>query len=467
MKRRLRKISAMLLMALLLTLLLLPGTALADSISDMEDQIAEEERKKQEAEQLAAYLESLYSGAQNDLAAANAELEALIDEMVELDRQTTDAEEELANYVQLKEQTEADIEEQKNSMVRRIQYMYEQQSGSVWTILAEADSLGDVMNSADYITSIAEYDHRMLQEYKASLEKVDTCVEEAEARRESLTQLSTEADAKKQSFVEKTEAAAGRMNEYKQQMNAAGEAAAEYAASIAENASQLNQMKEAAEKAAAEAEARRLEAERIRQAEEEERRLRAEEEERIRKAAEEEKRRLEEEAEARRKAAEEERARQAAEEEQRRAAEGLPTPSDRRGVGSINIDPNAKTPLGCTNLELLAAIIDCEAGGQPYEGKVAVGNVIYNRILSPQFQMTIYDVIYGPGQFTPVTNGTLDIMLAKGARESCVQAARDCLNGVRTIPEEYLFFCSLNSWYSKPKKYIEYFQLGSHMFYYN
>ena len=141
--------------------------------------------------------------------------------------------------------------------------------------------------------------------------------------------------------------------------------------------------------------------------------------------------------------------------------------SDKRGVGSIDIDPTLYNPSGYTNLELLAAIIDLEGGGQPYEGRIAIGNVILNRILDPRFQMTLYDVIYGPGQFTPVSNGTLAMMLANGPRATSTEAARDVLNGVRTIDTKWLYFCSLKSWATKPRNYKEYMQLGTHIFYYN
>ena len=58
--------------------------------------------------------------------------------------------------------------------------------------------------------------------------------------------------------------------------------------------------------------------------------------------------------------------------------------------------------------ELLAALIFCEAGNQPYEGQVAVGAVVMNRVNSGQFPDTITDVIYQSGQFTPAMTGWLD-----------------------------------------------------------
>lgn len=90
---------------------------------------------------------------------------------------------------------------------------------------------------------------------------------------------------------------------------------------------------------------------------------------------------------------------------------------------------------------LLAVIIFCEAGNQSYEGKIAVGNVVLNRVVSPRFkQNTIEDVIRAPGQFQPVGMGWYDRELRKGTvNESCLQAARDALNGVNIVGD-CLFF---------------------------
>ena len=65
-------------------------------------------------------------------------------------------------------------------------------------------------------------------------------------------------------------------------------------------------------------------------------------------------------------------------------------------------------------VKLLAALIQCEAGGECYEGQVAVGAVVMNRVADPRFPETIAEVIYQPGQFTPVKHGKVDRVLASG-----------------------------------------------------
>ncbi len=83
--------------------------------------------------------------------------------------------------------------------------------------------------------------------------------------------------------------------------------------------------------------------------------------------------------------------------------------------------------------DLLAAIIQCEAGGEPYAGKIAVGAVIMNRVCSGAFPDTIVGVVYQPGQFQPVASGRLAIRLAEGANEECYRAADEVMAGANNI----------------------------------
>jgi len=84
-------------------------------------------------------------------------------------------------------------------------------------------------------------------------------------------------------------------------------------------------------------------------------------------------------------------------------------------------------------LALLAAIIQCEAGGESYTGKVAVGAVVMNRVRSGSFPSTITDVIYQGGQFSPVASGGFSSVLSSGARSDCYEAAQAALNGENPV----------------------------------
>lgn len=92
-----------------------------------------------------------------------------------------------------------------------------------------------------------------------------------------------------------------------------------------------------------------------------------------------------------------------------------------------------------SDLDLLAALIQAEAENQPYEGKLAVGSVVINRINSSYFPNNMMGVLYQPYQFTPVTvNNRFAIILAKGANSECYQAAQEVLNG--RIVGTWLYF---------------------------
>jgi len=77
--------------------------------------------------------------------------------------------------------------------------------------------------------------------------------------------------------------------------------------------------------------------------------------------------------------------------------------------------------------QLLARAINGEARGEPYEGQVAVGAVILNRVKDPRFPNTIAGVIYQPGAFTAVSDGQINVPIDPNS--TVVKAARDALNG--------------------------------------
>ena len=114
----------------------------------------------------------------------------------------------------------------------------------------------------------------------------------------------------------------------------------------------------------------------------------------------------------------------------------------------------ASVSASASEQELLAALIFCEAGNQPYDGQVAVGAVVMNRVRSGSFPDTITDVIYQSGQFTPAMTGWLDSVLASGGyTDSAMQAAADALAGSNPIGD-CLYFSTGGGGY----------QLGDHYF---
>ena len=83
--------------------------------------------------------------------------------------------------------------------------------------------------------------------------------------------------------------------------------------------------------------------------------------------------------------------------------------------------------------DLLACLIYCEAGNQPYTGQVAVGAVVINRVRSAAYPNTVSGVIYQKGQFTPAGSGRLATRLAMGATSACYQAADEAMSGATPV----------------------------------
>lgn len=83
---------------------------------------------------------------------------------------------------------------------------------------------------------------------------------------------------------------------------------------------------------------------------------------------------------------------------------------------------------------LLASLIHCEAGSESYEGQLAVGAVVMNRVRSSAYPNSIHGVIYASGQFTPALNGKVNARLESGKiSESCIKAAQEAISGVSNV----------------------------------
>jgi len=107
---------------------------------------------------------------------------------------------------------------------------------------------------------------------------------------------------------------------------------------------------------------------------------------------------------------------------------------------------------------LLANLIYCEAGGEPYDGKVAVGAVVINRVLSSVYPDTVVGVIYQKSQFSPVGSGRLELALANNrANADCYRAAEEAMSGVTNVGNCVYF--------RTPIEGLSGINIGGHVFY--
>lgn len=293
-----------------------------------------------------------------DLKSLNEQLTEISENLEELERQIDQKEIE----IEITQEELASAKEterwQYECMVKRIQYMYEVGQMDYLTVLFSMDSFGDMLNYANYMSAISEYDSNMLADYEATRQYI----EEEEGR---LQQEMLELADLRQAAEEEKSRIAGLVSQT--------------SASIAQYGDQID---------AAEAEVR---------------------------AKEEELKKKDQDIEALRKKIEEEKALSLA------AANAA-----WRDISEVSFADGDRA--------LLAAIIYCEAGGEPYEGKLAVGAVVINRVLSSRYPDTVVGVIYQKSQFSPVASGRLELALTTGkATAACYQAADEAMSGVTNV----------------------------------
>lgn len=133
-------------------------------------------------------------------------------------------------------------------------------------------------------------------------------------------------------------------------------------------------------------------------------------------------------------------------------------------TGTLRMQRSGSLPTSPTypeeDLYWLSRAIYAEAGNQPMAGRIAVGTVILNRVAHESFPDTVREVIFAPGQFSPVENGTI----YRTPDEESVIAAKLCLDGVREA-EDCLYFnvTSIVSWADQSRTYV--CTIGDHNFY--
>lgn len=113
-------------------------------------------------------------------------------------------------------------------------------------------------------------------------------------------------------------------------------------------------------------------------------------------------------------------AKKAEEEAARKAAQVAPSETVQNEAVAVSVD----------DVTLLAALIQCEAGNECYEGQLAVGAVVMNRVRSGRYPGSVEAVIYQSGQFPPAGKGKVANVIARGPKASCIQAAQEAINGM-------------------------------------
>ncbi len=208
--------------------------ATKEELADAKNKMTALEQEKKKTEAVLQNLEALKSDAAAYMRQLDIQLESLSDELSQLEADITAKEERIA-------ETKAELEEAKRveknqyeSMKLRIKYMYEKGDSSYLDLLMESGSLSELLNRAEYITKISEYDRRQLDAYADTKERIEAAEaaleaehaallamqEQTEAKHAAVEQLLTAKQKELFEYESRIEAAEGQLSEYQKDIEA-------------------------------------------------------------------------------------------------------------------------------------------------------------------------------------------------------------------------------------------------------
>ena len=403
-----------------------------DAIDEAEDEKEQLENELNEQKENKGQLEGEKATAEQKLDNLKAQYKSISSDLAALDKKKTEKEEEIRIKTEELEEAIEIQERQYENLKLRIQYMYEKPEDSLFGLFLQDFSIIEILNRVDNTVKIQEYDRQKLEEYTATAEALDLQKQELEAAKKELEGLIDETKVQQAKVSKLQKETSTTISNYLNEIAAAEAEIGNTEAALEAKSKAL----QALYKKAQEEEA----AERRRQAEEAAKRL------------------------------------------QEALANGTIKPEDSGIVyGDLNLTQ--------AELDMLTAMIYCEARGESYEGQLAVGYVIMNRVRSTKFPndrnnayaSKLERVLRDYKQFEPAGSGRFDIVLTAywenipnviGQREweSCQRAAMVCVNSDSNVGES-LFFRT-----HKPVPQlaenleaagVPYWIIGNHIFYYS
>lgn len=360
--------------------------ATQQKIDKVQEGINDLKQQKEEAQQKADQLTKEAGGLEGDLAEFNNRLAQAVAELNQTEEQLKVTRQNLKDTRKALKKASRKENRQYEAMKKRIRFLYEINQEGIIEVLLGAENFADFLNKTEYFANIHQYDRDMLDEYRQTKEEIASKKRELDAHEDSLAALLAQQEGKKQELDDLVADTSLHLKAARQQL-----------ADAQSNVTKYKQEIERQKAYEAELEAQK--------AKEDAKRL-----EEIRRQEEENKR------------------------NQIRREQNKVQSQNNGGK-----DQNPPAVKGdASDVSLLAALIQCEAGGESYEGKLAVGSVVINRVNSSHFPNTVAGVIYQGGQFSPVASGRFASVLAQGANSSCTSAAQEVLGG--NITTSCLYF---------------------------
>lgn len=389
--RKRRMFSALLILFLMIQMTVQADTGTKERVDlaskDTGSSVEELERQREEQQSQLDSLKEYQINLSDELTELNNGLQEISNELAdtqdEIAAKNVEIEAAESRIAELTTRSESQYE----AMKKRVQYMYENGNQSYLELLLGASSFSDFLNRMEYAKSIYDYDRQELSDYQDTLAELKQQKEDLETAKEELL-------AAEQTKQEQKSKADSLVAAQQEKISAAKSDVTDAETEIADTDAEIARQKAYEE----ELEAQKAKEDAARQEE-----IRRQEEELINS-------------------------------QQPDASDNNANPDGTStGDNTTGSDTSGGGAVNASDVAMLAALIQCEAGGESYEGKLAVGSVVMNRVDSSYFPDTVVGVIYQSGQFSPVASGRFAVVLSSGADASCVQAATEVLAGTRTL----------------------------------
>lgn len=386
-----RMLSALLILFLMIQMTVQADTGTKERVDlaskDTGSSVEELERQREEQQSQLDSLKEYQINLSDELTELNNGLQEISNELAdtqdEIAAKNVEIEAAESRIAELTTRSESQYE----AMKKRVQYMYENGNQSYLELLLGSSSFSDFLNRMEYAKSIYDYDRQELSDYQDTLAELKQQKEDLETAKEELL-------AAEQTKQEQKSKADSLVAAQQEKISAAKSDVADAETEIADTDAEIARQKAYEE----ELEAQKAKEDAARQEE-----IRRQEEELINS-------------------------------QQPDASDNNANPDGTStGDNTTGSDTSGGGTVNASDVAMLAALIQCEAGGESYEGKLAVGSVVMNRVDSSYFPDTVVGVIYQSGQFSPVASGRFAVVLSSGADASCVQAATEVLAGTRTL----------------------------------
>lgn len=386
-----RMFSALLILFLMIQMTVQADTGTKERVDlaskDIGSSVEELERQREEQQSQLDSLKEYQINLSDELTELNNGLQEISNELAdtqdEIAAKNVEIEAAESRIAELTTRSESQYE----AMKKRVQYMYENGNQSYLELLLGASSFSDFLNRMEYAKSIYDYDRQELSDYQDTLAELKQQKEDLETAKEELL-------AAEQTKQEQKSKADSLVAAQQEKISAAKSDVADAETEIADTDAEIARQKAYEE----ELETQKAKEDAARQEE-----IKRQEEELIN-------------------------SQQPAASDNNANPDGTST-----GDNTTGSDASGGGTVNASDAAMLAALIQCEAGGESYEGKLAVGSVVMNRVDSSYFPDTVVGVIYQSGQFSPVASGRFAVVLSSGADASCVQAATEVLAGTRTL----------------------------------